>query len=151
MAHVRRYFLKGVRENLTEAVWFITQIRSLYQIEEEIRSLTPAERYERRLQQAPAILEAMKEKADELKPLLLPQSYLGKAVNYFINDYDAVKGYLEDGRFEIDNNLKTQSAQLRWAGSAGSLLGIRMQDGGALSSTRSSAVAGAATSILSNI
>jgi len=105
MAHVRRYFLKGVRENLTEAVWFITQIRSLYQIEEEIRSLTPAERYERRLQQAPAILEAMKEKADELKPLLLPQSYLGKAVNYFINDYDAVKGYLEDGRYEIDNNL----------------------------------------------
>jgi transposase len=105
MAHVRRYFLKAVRENLSEAVWFIRQIRSLYQIEEEIRGLTPVERYERRLQQAPAICEAMKEKADELKPSLLPQSSLGKAVNYFINDYDAVKGYLEDGRFEIDNNL----------------------------------------------
>jgi hypothetical protein len=94
-----------VRENLSDAVWFITQIRSLYQIEEEIRGLTPAERHERRLQQAPAICAAMKKRADELKPLLLPQSSLGKAVNYFINDYDAVKGYLEDGRFEIDNNL----------------------------------------------
>jgi transposase len=109
MAHVRRYFLKAVRENLAEAVWFITQIRSLYQIEEEIRGLTPPERYKRRLQQAPAICEAMKEKADELKPSLLPKSSLGKAVNYFINDYDAVKGYLEDGRFEIDNNLVENS------------------------------------------
>jgi hypothetical protein len=105
LAHVRRYFLKAVRENLAEAVWFITQIRSLYQIEEEIRDLTPEERYERRLQQAPAIWEVMEAKADELKPLLLPQSTLGKAVNYFINDYDSVKGYLQDGRFEIDNNL----------------------------------------------
>jgi transposase len=26
-------------------------------------------------------------------------------VNYFLNDYDALVGYLKDGRFEIDNNL----------------------------------------------
>jgi len=35
----------------------------------------------------------------------LPKSTLGKAVNYFLNDYDALTGYLSDGRFEIDNNL----------------------------------------------
>lgn len=105
LAHARRYMLKAVQENLGAAVWFITQIRLLYRIEKEIRGLLPQQRYERRLQDAPAIWEAMKARADELKPLLLPKSTLGKAVNYFNNEYDALKGYLHDGRFEIDNNL----------------------------------------------
>jgi transposase len=105
LAHVRRYFLKAVKENLPAAVWFITQIRLLYRIENEIRGLLPPERYERRLKQAPAIWEAMKAKADQLKPVLLLKSTLGKAVNYFINEYEALLGYLRDGRYEIDNNL----------------------------------------------
>jgi len=105
LAHARRYILKAVQENLAAAVWFITQIRSLYRIEDEIKNLTPQERYERRQQQAPGIWEMMKARADELKPLLLPQSTLGKALNYFINEYEALRGYLRDGRFEIDNNL----------------------------------------------
>ncbi len=33
------------------------------------------------------------------------KSTLGKAVNYFLNDYTALVSYLRDGRFEIDNNL----------------------------------------------
>ena len=36
---------------------------------------------------------------------MLPQSSLGKAVNYFLNEYTALVGYLRDGRFEIDSNL----------------------------------------------
>ncbi len=105
LAHARRYFLKAAKENLAAAVWFITQIRSLYRIEDEARELPLLERYERRQQEAPQIWETMKARADELKPLLLPQSTLGKAVNYFINEYEPLKGYLRDGRFEIDNNL----------------------------------------------
>jgi hypothetical protein len=34
---------------------------------------------------------------------------MGKALNYFLNEYDALTGYLEDGRFEIDNNLVENS------------------------------------------
>ena len=30
---------------------------------------------------------------------------MGKAVNYFLNEYSALQVYLKDGRFEIDNNL----------------------------------------------
>lgn len=105
LAHARRYFLKAVKENLSAAVWFITQIRLLYGIENESRDLSPQERYERRLLQAPEIWERMKAKADELKPWILPKSTLGKAVNYFINELEALKGYLRDGRYEIDNNL----------------------------------------------
>jgi transposase len=109
LAHARRYMLQAVQENLAAASWFITQIRSLYRIEDEIRGLPPQERYERRWQQAPGIWETMKRRADELKPLLLPQSTFGKAVNYFVNEYKALKGYLRDGRYEIDNNLVENS------------------------------------------
>ena len=37
--------------------------------------------------------------------MILPKSTLGKAVNYFINEYEALMGYLRDGQYEIDNNL----------------------------------------------
>lgn len=30
---------------------------------------------------------------------------MGKALNYFLNDYEALKGYLASGHLEIDNNL----------------------------------------------
>jgi len=105
LAHARRYFLKAVKESLPAAVWFITQIRSLYRIEDEIRDLSPQERHDRRLEKAPAIWETMKTTADQLKSLELPKSTLGKAVNYFIHEYEALKGYLRDGRYAIDNNL----------------------------------------------
>jgi len=105
LAHARRYFYQAVRENLSVAVWFISQIRSLYHIEDEIRGLSPAERQTRRQERAPALWDIMKAKALELQPTLLPQSTLGKALNYFLHEYEALTGYLRDGRFEIDNNL----------------------------------------------
>jgi transposase len=49
--------------------------------------------------------ECLKQRAEELQPKLLPQSTMGKAVNYFLNEYSALQIYLKDGRFEIDNNL----------------------------------------------
>jgi len=32
-------------------------------------------------------------------PRLLPKSSLGKAVNYFLNEYTAAVGYFREGRF----------------------------------------------------
>ena len=41
----------------------------------------------------------------ELQPKFLPKSTMGSAIRYFLDEYDALTGYLRDGRFEIDNNL----------------------------------------------
>lgn len=51
--------------------------------------------------------EHLKRRAEQLRaqPRFLPQSTLGKAVNYFLKEYTPLVGYLRDGRFEIDNNL----------------------------------------------
>ena len=105
LTHARRRFYKALQESFVEALWFIAQIRHLYRIEDQVRHLAPDERYRLRQEQAPAIWEALRKQAEELKPKLLPKSTLGQAVNYFLNEYDALLRYLEDGRFEIDNNL----------------------------------------------
>jgi len=49
----RRGFYQALRESVSEAVWFIVQIRQLYRLEDQIRQLHPAERYRFRQQQAP--------------------------------------------------------------------------------------------------
>ena len=107
LAHIRRKWYKAAEESCAEAVWFIGQIRQLYRIEDETRDLSHPERKAVRRQKAPALWRAMKRRALELKanPRFLPQSSLGKAVNYFLKEYTAAVGYLRDGQFQIDNNL----------------------------------------------
>jgi transposase len=105
LAHARRRFYAALKENLPDSVWFINQIRLLYKIENHLRELHASERYDFRQQNAPAIWQSLKEKAEELKPKYLPKSTMGKAISYFIDEYDALTGYLRDARFQIDNNL----------------------------------------------
>ena len=132
-----------MKESVSDAIWFIAQIRQLYRLEEQIRLLDSAERFQIRQVQARPIWEAMKNQAEELKPKLLPRSTLGQAVNYFLNDYDALVGYVKDGRFEIDNNLVENDICPAAVGrKAGSSLVIPMRDGAARSFTRSWAAAG---------
>lgn len=109
LAHSRRRFYTALQQNLADAVWFISQIRLLYQIEDKVRELVPDERHVFRHQQAPTIWAALKARALELQPKFLPKSTIGSAVRYFLDEYDALTGYLRDGRFEIDNNLVENS------------------------------------------
>lgn len=107
LAHSRRRFYKAAEESSAQAIWFIAQIRQLYKIEDEAGDLPPEQRRALRRQKAPAYWRAMKRRAQELlaDPRVLPKSSLGKAINYFLNEYTPLVGYLRDGRFEIDNNL----------------------------------------------
>jgi hypothetical protein len=102
--HARRHLYAALHDYFPEAVCFISQIRRLYRIEDEARAMTTA-RHDFRQQHAPAIWEALKGKAEELQPTLLPKSRIGQALGYFLKEYDALVGYLRDGRFEIDDNL----------------------------------------------
>lgn len=109
LAHSRRRFYAALQQNLPDAVWFISQIRRLYQMEDEARDLDPVERHVFRHQQAPAIWDALKARALELQSRFLPKSTIGSAIRYFLDEYDALTGYLRDGRYEIDNNLVENS------------------------------------------
>lgn len=107
LGHSRRRFYKALQEKSLDALWFIGQIRELYKIERELENREPEERRKERLKKAPAIWLAIKRRAEQQKkdPRFLPQSTMGKAVNYFLNEYTPLVGYLRNGRYRIDNNL----------------------------------------------
>lgn len=80
--------------------------RALYKIERDAtnNNLMPEQRYKLRQEQAKPLLDKFKRWLDEVHPTVLPQSPLGKAINYCLKIWDGLTRYLEDGRLEIDNN-----------------------------------------------
>jgi transposase len=111
-AHSRRKFHRALKDGDRRAIWFIAQFRQLYRIEREAKSLTPENRHRIRQQQAAQIWAGLQAHAQALQPQLLPKSSLGKAVSYFLNEYDALTGYLKSGTYEIDNNLVENSIRV---------------------------------------
>ncbi len=104
-AHARRKYYDAALEGNRQAIWFIGRFRELYRIEDEVRNIGPEERQAVRQARAPQIWAEMKTRAEELKAAFLPKSSLGKAVNYFLNEYQVLLVYLESPQFQIDNNL----------------------------------------------
>jgi transposase len=107
MSHARRKLVDALAIQPKEAEWLVIEMRKLYLIERHARedAMTAEQRHALRHQLAPPILAGMKVRLDQLQPTLLPQSPLGKAVNYALSEWDALNRYLDDGRLEIDNNL----------------------------------------------
>ncbi len=111
-AHARRKFEpiatstkgKGLAK---EAMRFF---KELYKIEREAKNnhLTPGQRYELRQEKSKPLIDKFKSWLDEMIPTVLPQSPLGKAMNYCIKLWPGLTRFLEDGRLEIDNNLTEQ-------------------------------------------
>ena len=104
-AHSRRKFYQAALEKDRQGIWFISRFRQLYKLEDEVRQMLPEDRQKERQAKAPKIWEEMKSRAQELQPVLLPQSSMGKAIRYFLNEYDALLVYLESPDYQIDNNL----------------------------------------------
>jgi transposase len=72
--------------------------------------LTAEARHDLRLQGAPAILQAIHERlialeSRRINSLILPKSPIGKAISYTLGQWTAFQRYLEEGVYEIDNNL----------------------------------------------
>jgi hypothetical protein len=97
--------LPGARGILPRSTLVHSPDSQLYRIEDQVRFLAPPAALPDSPRASPLDLESSGKRAEELQPKLLPQSTLGKAVRSFINRCEALLGYLEEGRFEIDNNL----------------------------------------------
>jgi hypothetical protein len=111
-AHARRKFYRALKDGDRRAVAFIGQFRKLYALERQAQDLTPESRRQLRLQQQSPVWEQLRQQALALQPHLLPQSSLAKAVNYLVNEYQALTGYLADPSHRIDNNLVENSIRV---------------------------------------
>lgn len=107
MAHARRYFEKALPNDKKRASWVLDKLRLLYMIERFARNhqLSFDERFDLRKENALPIMTAIKEWLDREMLEALPKSLLGKAIGYMLTFWDRLERYLDDGRFEIDNNL----------------------------------------------
>ena len=113
LAHVRRKYdeaLKSIPQNQqigSQAAIGKSYCDQLFRIEKQLADVTPEERYEKRLELATPVWDAYLVWLKKTKPL--PQSALGKAVTYSLNQWKYLQNYLLDGRCEISNNRAERS------------------------------------------
>lgn len=107
-AHVRRKFVEALPNGREKGVsgQMVKYIRALYEIEASLKSQNASkERIEEvRQSQSRALLDKIKIYLEEQLPKVLPKSKLGEAMNYTLKRWQYLITYLEDGRYEIDNN-----------------------------------------------
>ena len=108
-AHVRRKFFEALEHTPRTAGWVMRQIQNLYQIEAQLRHRRagPRLRVAARQQQSAATVQRIHRALTALKLSRrhLPQSPIGKAIDYALGLWPTLTVYLEQGRMEIDNNL----------------------------------------------
>ncbi len=115
MAHARRRFADALKARKkqggppAQALKFFDQ---LYRIERQARDEMPGggetqASYLRRFRQKHSIpvLDALKVWLDDIAPKVVPDTKLGDAVSYSLNQWEYLTRYVEDGRMPIDNNL----------------------------------------------
>jgi len=108
-AHVRRKFFEATEQSPRLVAWILRQLAHLYHIEKRLRQTKagPALRQAVRAAESRMIHRRLKRAIDKLalRRSILPQSKLGKAIRYAINQWPNLETYLADGRVEICNNL----------------------------------------------
>jgi transposase len=107
LAHARRGFFEAKEQAPSVAGWILNQIRLLYRWEEQWRQseVGPAAREALRASHSQMVMGRLHRALKKLSPRYLPQSSMGQAISYALNQWAALKGFLEHGEVEIDNNL----------------------------------------------
>jgi transposase len=109
LAHIRRKFMdakkmQGKGAKVGKADWALNHIQKLYRVEKQIRDKSVDERYRIRQAQSMPLLTQFKAWLDTSSLTVLPESLVGKAISYAINQWNKFIRYVEDGRIDIDNN-----------------------------------------------
>ena len=113
-AHARRYFhdiLKVTKQKKGLAFEALEQIARLYTIEKELREANASYDmvYQVRQNQSKPVLEAFKIWLDEHIQKVPPKSPIAKAMAYSLTHWGELTRFIDDGRFEIDNNRSERS------------------------------------------
>ena len=74
--------------------------------------LSPEERLNLRNEKSKKIIDEFYEWISSIEHKALPQSLVGKAVTYAINQKEYLSNFLKDGRIQLSNNLAEQSAKV---------------------------------------
>jgi transposase len=112
-AHARRKFRDAQQSDGAASAQALASIRLLYDVEDQAKDLTAAERA--RLRQASALPRLVQFKAwlesqqAERGGPVLPKSPMGEAIQYALNQWAALTVYVTDGDLAIDNNASERA------------------------------------------
>jgi len=105
-AHVRRKYDEASDAEPTLAKEALEWIARLYAIDSagKQRGLAAGELGALRREHAPPILAGFKQWLEVRKTQVLPEGPMGRAIGYTLGRWEALCRFVEDGRFELDNN-----------------------------------------------
>ena len=107
MAHLRRKFKIALDNDPKRAEKVLALIQKLYEVERQARETELS--YDQikllRQEKSVTVLEEMEKYLIEENHYVLPKSAIGKAFKYALQLWPRIKRYVDDGRFQIDNNL----------------------------------------------
>ena len=111
--HARRGFVDAVKVNKNdmEAVQMVTRMDALFCIDRDAREqgMSFQQRLAHRQQRAPEWLDGIRDKCRELRPQVLPQSEMGRAIRYTVNQWEKLMATINDGEIELSTNLAENS------------------------------------------
>lgn len=102
-AHARRYFRQAGERFPGEAQFFIDQYKEIYKREDELKGKPFDEVLKIRSQMRP-YFESIKARSMNDVAAYSSKSQLGKAMNYFLKNYEGLTRFLENQELPIDNN-----------------------------------------------
>jgi transposase len=122
-AHGRRYFFNAKDTDARRSAEMLEMVRQLYKVEDEARekiALLPNATEEQknqirrdlRQQHSKPMLDKIKAWLDKESNLVLPRSPMAGAINYMLNQWQALCVYAEHGFLDIDNNGSERALKL---------------------------------------
>ncbi len=122
MAHARNKFSEADSTDPERVLAAKAWVRKLYDVEDEAKAIIAAEkltgaaaaavRLRLRKEKTVPLLTSLRQWLVEQKEQVLPKSPIAAAINYMLNQWDALNRYTSDGDLHIDNNISERTLKL---------------------------------------
>jgi transposase len=111
-AHARNKFADAESTDPERVLAAKAWVRQLYNVEDEAKNLSATERRRLRQEQSVPALDSFHQWLRAQKAQVLPKSPIATAINYVLNQWEALKVYTTNGDLDIDNNISERMLKL---------------------------------------
>jgi len=111
-AHARNKFAAAESSDPERVLAVKAWVRQLYDVEDEAKDMSAAERLQLRQEKAVPLLASLREWLLAQREKMLPKSPTAAAINYVLNQWEALNRYTTDGDLHIDNNISERTLKL---------------------------------------
>ena len=111
-AHARNKFKDAYSTDPERVVAAKAWVRKLYDVEDEAKALSSVERLRLRQEKSVPLLKSFHQWLLAQKEQVLPKSPIAVAINYVLNQWEALNRYTTDGDLHIDNNVSERTLKL---------------------------------------